>query len=140
MDLRPTPANEPVAPVTFTGDELAAIAGALAAQGTKMSKAALSAARKVVAAEPQAVLQAAEPSAPTERLAKVVPLRPHQVTAPRFTVDDEIRDVLEQAVERRSPGTASDVAPIGLTGCYRRLFERDLLAHAPNLTRGSRKP
>jgi predicted DNA-binding transcriptional regulator YafY len=97
----PRPGSEPQARLSFTADELAAIAGALAAGGTRLglSKAALSAARKVVAAEPEAVELAAdrEPDA----LARIIPLRSATVAAPRPEVDDEIRELVERGVRDR---------------------------------------
>ncbi len=95
MTAYPSVGSPPAAPLALTGDELAAVASALAAQGTRMSKAALSAARKVVAAEPQAVEQIAE------SLSNVVQLRPRLTAAPRVEVDEDIRDLLEQAVADR---------------------------------------
>ncbi len=89
-----------MAPLTFTAAELGAVAAALAAQGTRMSRAALSAARKVVAAEPAALMKTLD--GPAERLADVVPLRPrHGPVEPEPSADDEIREVLERAVHDR---------------------------------------
>ena len=95
MTAHPSVGSPPAAPLALTGEELAAVASALAAQGTRMSKAALSAARKVVAAEPQAVERIAE------NLSNVVQLRPRLTAAPRVEVDEDIRDLLEQAVADR---------------------------------------